>query len=255
MRTPYRLMLATALLTGCGRVAVQGGGEPSRPVPTGVKNTISFEIEPELLPSLKPSAGRGQELFERGGDGPSCASCHGHDGRPTDPRAPDLSTTTWVRDKKPNEIREFIVAGRMTSADTRHEGVHGYGGRFSLQEQWDLTAYSRYLSSGGAERLRETSTGLFGKNCNVCHGNRGDGNGFLSPTMMPMPRNLGDWHAWGMQRTDQEIFNNIYYGVHWSAMPPWRGVLTEEQIWTLVDFIRSLQYELPEGGAPDQGAK
>ena len=35
---------------------------------------------------------------------------------------------------------------------------------------------------------------------------------------------------------------NLY--VHqWSAMPSWRGILTEDQRWMLVDGVRSKTYE------------
>jgi mono/diheme cytochrome c family protein len=33
------------------------------------------------------------------------------------------------------------------------------------------------------------------------------------------------------------------YVHQWSAMPSWRGVLTEDQRWMLVDGVRSRTYE------------
>ncbi len=234
-----------ALSAGCGPVKVTGGGQEAEPVAITQAKTISFEVEQTRIPSIRPQAEHGKALFEQVREGGrSCASCHGADGRPKVAGAPDFSTPAWIRAKQPLELEAFLREGPG----------HEFGAVLSLQDRWDLIAYLRFKvvpvaagesgDAGRATSLREGGA-VFGKNCNVCHGNRGDGNGFLATTMQPLPRKLTDYEHWGTIRTDQEIFDNIVYGVHWSAMPPWRGVLTPAETWQIVDFIRALQYDPP----------
>lgn len=222
------------ILAACGPVRVPGGGQHATPLPTDEPKVITFEVEPAVQPSLSPSVGNGQEVYHRTIDGQSCASCHGEQGQPTASGAPDFTRADWIRDKQPLELEAFL----------REDSQHHYVDSLSLQERWDVLAYVRYLGID-MEVLRATSTGLFGQNCNVCHGNAGFGNGFLAPTMTPLPRNLTDFQHWGVQRTDREIYDNIWYGVHWSAMPPWRETLESDEVWQIVDFIRSLQSQPP----------
>lgn len=225
------MVLAVAVLGGCGRAAVRSAAEPAAEPAHAVHDTISFHVEQTAIPSMIPSAERGRPLYEQ-----HCASCHGDSGEATRQArgAPDFSTTDWIRDKLPMELHEFIVDGPG----------HAFDDQLSLQDEWDVQAYVRFLGVDH-EYLRTASTEVYGQHCNVCHGNKGYGNGFLAPTMQPKPRNLTDWEEWGNLRTDREIWENIWYGVHWSAMPPWRNVLTEDQIWMAVDFVRSQQYEQP----------
>jgi len=235
-----------ALAAGCGPVEVEGGGQAAEPIAVAPTQAITFEVEQTRIPSLRPRAGHGLELYKQVREGgQSCASCHGSDGKPKVAGAPDFSSPEWIRDKHPLALEAFLREGPG----------HEFGSELSLQDRWDLIAYLRFKhvpvaageegDKGRAQSLRDGGA-VFGKNCNVCHGNRGDGNGFLAPTMQPLPRKLTDYEHWGTIRTDREIFDNILYGVHWSAMPPWRGVLPEAEVWQLVDFIRSLQYDAPE---------
>lgn len=239
------LVAALALAAGCGPVQVTGGGQEVAPVAVKPAKTISFEVEQTRIPSLRPQAGHGKALYNEIRDGKSCASCHGSDGKPKVAGARDFSDARWLRDRHPLELEEFLREG---------EG-HEFGEVLSLQDRWDILAYLRFMvvpvaegeegDPGRAAMIRENGAALFGQNCNVCHGNRGDGNGFLAPTMQPLPRKLTDYEHWGTLRSDQEIFDYILYGVHWSAMPPWRGVLEPDEVWHIVDFIRSLQYDAP----------
>ena len=231
------LAAVAVLVVGCGPIRLASGGKATALAPASRRNTISFEVEESRLPSKVPQAGSGRLTYGKKIGGQSCASCHGTDGKPAVANAPDFSQTASIRDRNPLALEQFLVTGHG----------HAYGDTLTLQDRWDVIAYCRYLSVN-IETVRDTKTSLFGKNCNVCHGNKGFGNGFLAPTMQPPPRNLTDYKKWGPLRTDQEIFNNIWYGVHWSSMPPWRGTLTEPEVWSIVDFIRALQYDPPESG-------
>ena len=83
--------------------------------------------------------------------------------------------------------------------------------------------------------------------CLNCHGKsgRGDGPGGLS--LNPSPRNF--WHH-GMwrHRTDGEIFWVIKNGSPGTGMIPFGGLLTDEEIWTVMEYERSFAKGRGPGG-------
>lgn len=80
----------------------------------------------------------------------------------------------------------------------------------------------------------------YGKNCRHCHGLQGKGDGPLAPTN-PRPANLTD-DKWDHGSTDGEIFAIILNGAPAtnSEMKPMKGTLSETEIWTIVNYIRSI---------------
>ena len=131
---------------------------------------------------------------------------------------------------------------------------------------WNALYYvwSRSIASVSPTRFKDVWD-IYGQNCSVCHGDQAQGNGPLARTLNPPPFNFSDRKALA-QSTDAFLFWRISEGgqfktiprsvlesmspealqlyVHqWSAMPSWRGVLTEDQRWMLVDGVRSRSYE------------
>ena len=74
--------------------------------------------------------------------------------------------------------------------------------------------------------------------CFNCHGKsgRGDGPGGLS--LNPSPRNFLHHGMW-RHRTAGEIFWVIKYGSPGTGMIPFGGLLTDEEIWTVMQYERS----------------
>jgi mono/diheme cytochrome c family protein len=169
-----------------------------------------------------------------------CQSCHGAEGKPAaGVQAPSFAEKEWRRD---------LTTLDLMASLTDHAPIPEYSFRDrSLQERWDVLYYVWSLGTT-ADRVAKAQTLIFGKNCTVCHGDTAHGNGDLARVMAkgtimePPPRNLTDW-VWMSTRTDRELFRNIKEGVRWSAMPPWKDVLTDQQIWEVLDYIRSLHYE------------
>ncbi len=82
---------------------------------------------------------------------------------------------------------------------------------------------------------------VYDERCASCHGATGAGDGAASAGLDPKPAdlaeevpNLGDdFLFWRISEGGgMEPFN--------SAMPAWKGILTEEQIWQLVSYLRTL---------------
>ena len=87
----------------------------------------------------------------------------------------------------------------------------------------------------------ESGKDIYQSNCSSCHGVEGLGDGPVANSLDPIPSNLN---------IAQELSPDDY--LYWriaeggigppfnSSMPSWKTILSEDQIWALVVFIRSL---------------
>lgn len=83
---------------------------------------------------------------------------------------------------------------------------------------------------------------LYMANCAVCHGPEGRGDGPLRDEMWPPPSRLtlhAPWHP------DGELFWFITKGVDGTDMPAFERVLTDEERWAVIHFLRTLPREGP----------
>ena len=79
---------------------------------------------------------------------------------------------------------------------------------------------------------------VFKTNCAACHGDTGLGDGPAGAALDPAPKNLAELQA---QAGDDYLFWRITTGKEGTSMVPWKGILTEEQIWQAVAFLRTLK--------------
>ena len=79
---------------------------------------------------------------------------------------------------------------------------------------------------------------LFVQHCASCHGSEGLGNGPAGASIIPKPDNLtsNEIH----KQSDGALFLGISNGAH-GVMISWKFVLSENQRWHLVDYIRELR--------------
>lgn len=85
----------------------------------------------------------------------------------------------------------------------------------------------------------------FNRYCAPCHGNGGAGDGYNAKNLDPHPRDLTDKKEKYMAKlTNQEIYDVIEKGGRGvdlsSMMPSWGKVFSEQEIWSLVAYIRTL---------------
>lgn len=82
---------------------------------------------------------------------------------------------------------------------------------------------------------------LFTTNCVPCHGTDAKGGGPAGASLDPKPADLTDPAA---NDPDGQIFYRIAEGPtggpKGSAMPAWKGTLTDTQIWQVITYLRSL---------------
>jgi mono/diheme cytochrome c family protein len=79
---------------------------------------------------------------------------------------------------------------------------------------------------------------VYAANCESCHGATGVGDGIAGSSLDPKPANLV---TFAPQVGDDYLFWRVSAGKDGTSMVSWAGILTEEQIWQVVAYIRTLQ--------------
>jgi mono/diheme cytochrome c family protein len=89
----------------------------------------------------------------------------------------------------------------------------------------------------------EAGKQIYFKKCVWCHGAEGAGDGPSADRLWPRPRNFnaGTFKirhtASGELPTENDLFLTVTHGLPGSAMPPWDGILTEQQRHQVVAFV------------------
>lgn len=74
--------------------------------------------------------------------------------------------------------------------------------------------------------------------CAPCHGNKGKGDGPASASLNPKP---ADHTSAAIQsESDGTLYYKISEGHGHTAMPPFKSVLTVDQRWAVINYIRTL---------------
>ncbi|MAS97458.1 MAG: c-type cytochrome [Pontiellaceae bacterium] len=79
------------------------------------------------------------------------------------------------------------------------------------------------------------SQAIYDTYCLSCHGENMDGNGDVAELLEPYPRNFTKYQF--VIAYKNRFKNSLLNGVAGSAMPPWKGVLSTNEIEQLVEFI------------------
>src|SRR5262245_3868332 len=86
---------------------------------------------------------------------------------------------------------------------------------------------------------------VYDANCVQCHGAEGRGDGYGAPFLVPAPRDLTAAQfkfrttASGQLPTDDDLFRTISRGANGTGMPPWKYLLSDEDRWALVDYVKT----------------
>ncbi len=99
---------------------------------------------------------------------------------------------------------------------------------------------------------------LYGQKCAICHGEKGDGNGDAAYLLYPRPRDFTQAvfkirsTPSGTLPTDEDLFRTVSEGMAGTAMVPWKGELSEREIWALVYHIKtfSQRWRTEKPGTP-----
>lgn len=91
----------------------------------------------------------------------------------------------------------------------------------------------------------QAGAAAFAAKCASCHGDKGQG--LVGP-------NLTD-KFWVHGAKPEEIYNTVAKGVLDKGMPPWDGILKEDELQGVVAFIHSLKGTNPAGGKAAEGTE
>src|SRR6266508_2044767 len=86
---------------------------------------------------------------------------------------------------------------------------------------------------------------IYEANCVQCHGPEGRGDGYGAPFLVPTPRDFtaGQFKfrttASGQLPTDDDLFRTISRGANGTGMPPWKYLLSDEDRWALVEYVKT----------------
>ena len=104
---------------------------------------------------------------------------------------------------------------------------------------WSAPEYSSSLKNPFAQNAKATSEGkeIYGQMCVLCHGDKGQGNGEAGTVLQPHPANLLALNV--KNQPDGAIFWKITNGK--APMATYFEILTDDQRWKLVNYIRELE--------------
>jgi mono/diheme cytochrome c family protein len=93
----------------------------------------------------------------------------------------------------------------------------------------------------------ENGARVYTKRCVWCHGEEGDGEGVATERLNPPPRDFTS-AQYKIKTTafdddfanDDNMFRMIRDGMPGTAMPGWSDVLSEQEMWDLVWYIKTL---------------
>ncbi len=90
---------------------------------------------------------------------------------------------------------------------------------------------------------------IYTEQCEMCHGEQGDGKGPVGATLKPRPADFTDAKRME-QLSDAYLFWRISEGGGFepfnSAMPAKKGVLSENDIWNVINYVRTFSFEKPK---------
>lgn len=93
---------------------------------------------------------------------------------------------------------------------------------------------------------------IYEERCWFCHGEEGDGEGPVAAYLWPKPRDF-TMASYKLRTTmsgelplDEDLYRTIGLGIAGTSMPAWQSVLTEEQRWQVIAYLKSFAADLFE---------
>ena len=207
-----------------GTIEVSGSNAASQPATIPMYVTLGLDIDAPhdspVVPSNQPSAIQGQQLATN---------------------LPIDKSADYYRSHSPYQVFDELSNTALTEA-----------------QRWDVVAYIWQLNT-----TKESSSNgqqLYAQNCAACHGENGAGNGVFADdlaaagelskqkmagvdkmTMQPPVGFTDPTRILGASPT--LLQGKILRGGMGTGMPMWGSIFTDEQIWDLIAYLYSFQFE------------
>jgi cbb3-type cytochrome c oxidase subunit III len=208
---PILPILSATLLAGCGQTNLNlNEGAANSLANTALTAT---PVELVVYPNDRPSIPDGAPAFQQ-----NCATCHSAGGAASSVKFDEQ----WAHSTKPIDIYRLIAFGG-SSPDKENNKHPKFGDKLSVAQMWNIAVYVRSLGQPALTKEEiEAIDPVFGSNCAVCHGTKGDGDGPLARNLEPMPANFQRFDRF-FNRTDDVLFDHIANGIRWEGMPNFLG--------------------------------
>jgi mono/diheme cytochrome c family protein len=105
----------------------------------------------------------------------------------------------------------------------------------------------------GTEAQRAAGKQLYARNCAQCHGEKGDGEGYATPHLLPRPRNFtsGKFKVRttpnGALPTHEDLVNIIRRGMPYTSMPAWPN-LSDADVTNLAHYLKTFSPDFADRG-------
>ena len=130
-----------------------------------------------------------------------------------------------------------VIVGTMSWAAGRPGRVES--GVMKRVKYWRVGGKNEANPLPDTADTRKEGADHFQHHCQICHGL--DGQGTSVPTVdrtMPPVANLASQRV--QRYTDGQLKWIIDNGIRFSGMPGWKGIVTDEEAWAMVRYIRHL---------------
>ncbi|MBI2758901.1 MAG: c-type cytochrome [Chloroflexi bacterium] len=207
-----------------GTIEVSGSSSGLEPASVPMYVTLGLDIDAPhdapTIPVQKPSALRGQSFSTQ---------------------LPITNSTNYYRANSPYQVFDELSNTSLTET-----------------QRWDVAAYV-WQSNTTAESLVNGQR-LYAQNCAACHGENGAGDGVFADDLAAAGESSMQTMAGADNMTMQPpvdftdptrmlgaspalLQGKILRGGMGTGMPMWGSIFTEEQIWDLIAYLYSFQFE------------
>ena len=136
----------------------------------------------------------------------------------------------------------ILLAGCGGTGDSQEQVPMMGGGDSGMMARHHAQVPDEYVGLTAPESTDESiarGADIYKLNCVSCHGETGAGDGVVGASLDPRPSPIG--HTTQMLADDLVFYRVSEGGVAFqTSMPAWKGVLSEEQIWDVIAYVRVL---------------
>jgi len=143
-------------------------------------------------------------------------------------------------------IASLLTMSFAAFAGAGHGGGHSHGMEGHDMSNMKMGGAGHWMAPAAAAAIQNpiksskasiaTGSKLFQQYCAACHGANAEGDGMAGQALNPKPANL---RVMSGGHPDGDFAYKIREGR--GAMPSWKNILKEEQVWHIVNFVQDLK--------------
>lgn len=217
------------LLTGCNTSLAGDIKPPADYTPPALLPPAATAI---VYPLVPPDPAAGEEVYAE-----YCASCHGEKGNGAGQQAGSVASPPSAL-AHPTTLHNAIPQEWFAVIKDGSGSMPGFATKLDDRANWDVVAYLLSIENS----LEQMSMGaeIFYVVCSECHGVEGEGNGQRAATLAVAPADFTDLSLMSAI-SNQGMVDILSSGIG-EAMPAFGSMLSEDEKWAAIGYIRSLSF-------------